>query len=67
MQNRSPPPARYRVKWGSVQIGDPRTTPLYSVMQSDGNSFGGDVIIDSFNMAYMDKGSILDQKYVIKT
>ena len=36
---------------------------MYSVIQSDGNSFLGDVILDSFNMAYGDEGSILDQKY----
>ena len=38
--------------------------PISSVItQSDGNSFGGDVVLDSLNMAYMDKDSILDQKY----
>ena len=35
----------------------------YSVMQSDRNSFGGDVVLDSFNMSYRDEDSILDQKY----
>ena len=35
----------------------------YSVMQSDGNSFFGDVVLDSFNKEYRDKDSILDQKY----
>ena len=35
---------------------------LYSVMQSDGNSFCGDVILDSFNMANSDEDSILDKK-----
>ena len=34
---------------------------LYSVMQSDGNSFCRDVVLDSFNMANMDEDSILDQ------
>ena len=34
---------------------------IYSVVQSDGNSFCGDVVLDSFNMAYRDKNSILDQ------
>ena len=33
-------------------------------MQSDGNSFCGDVVLDSFDMAYRDKDSILDQQYV---
>ena len=32
-------------------------------MQSDENSFCGDVVLNSFNMAYRDTGSILDQKY----
>ena len=36
---------------------------IYSVMQSDGNRFCGDVVLDSFNMAYKDTDSILDQKY----
>ena len=37
---------------------------MYSVMQSDGNSFCGDVVLDSFNMEYSDEDSILDKKYV---
>ena len=36
---------------------------VYSVMQSDGNSFGGDVVLDSFNMLYRDEDSMLEQKY----
>ena len=36
---------------------------MYSVMQSDGNSFWGDAVLDNLNMACMDEGSILDQKY----
>jgi len=32
-------------------------------MQSDGNSFCGDVVLDSFNKAYRDEDSILDQKF----
>ena len=35
----------------------------YSKMQSDGNSFYGDVVLKSFNKAFRDKDSILDQKY----
>ena len=35
---------------------------MYSVMQSDGNSFCGDVVLDSFDMEYRDKDSILDQQ-----
>ena len=31
-------------------------------MQSDGNSFLGNVVLDSSNMAYRDEGSIIDQK-----
>ena len=37
-------------------------------MQSDGNSISGDVVLDSFNRAYLDEFNILDQinesKYV---
>ena len=32
-------------------------------MQSDGNSFCGDVVLDSFNMSFRDEDSILEQKY----
>ena len=35
----------------------------YSVMQSDRNSFCGDVILDIFNMVYSDEDSIEDQQY----
>ena len=34
----------------------------YSVMQSDRNSFGGDVVLDSFNIVYRHEDSVLDQK-----
>ena len=34
----------------------------YSMMQSDGNSFWGDVVLDSFNMVYREEGCILDKK-----
>ena len=37
----------------------------YSVVKSDGNSFCGDVVLDSFDMAYRGKDSILDQQYEI--
>ena len=30
----------------------------FSVVQSDGNSFSGDVVLDSFNMVYSDEDSI---------
>ena len=36
---------------------------VYSVMQSDGNSFCGDVVWDGFNMSYRDEDSILEQHY----
>ena len=36
---------------------------IYSVMQSDGNSSYGDVVLESFNKAYRVKDSILHQKY----
>ena len=32
-------------------------------MHSDGNSFCGDVVLDSFKMIYSDKDSNYDQKY----
>ena len=32
-------------------------------MISDGDSFYGDVVLDSFNMVYSDEDSIQDQKY----
>ena len=32
-------------------------------MQSDGNSYCGDVVLDSFNMQYRDKESFSDQNY----
>ena len=32
-------------------------------MQSDGNSFFGDVVLDSFNMSFRDEDSILDIEY----
>ena len=35
---------------GATNTLDP--DPTYSVMQSDGNSFCGDVLLDSINMAY---------------
>ena len=33
---------------------------LYSVMQFDGNSFCGDVVLDSFNKSSRDEDIILD-------
>ena len=39
------------------------TSSLYSVMQSDGNSFGGDVVLKSINMA----SSYEDQIYEKQT
>ena len=34
---------------------------IYTVMQSDGNTFYGDVVLDSFNKASRDEDNILDQ------
>ena len=39
---------------------------MYSVMQSDENSFCGDVVFDSFNKASRDKDNNLDQIYISK-
>ena len=36
----------------------PSQIHLYNVMQSDGNSFYGDVVLDSFNMVNSDENSI---------
>ena len=35
---------------------------MYNV-QSDGNNFCGDVVLDSFNLAYKDQDNILDKIY----
>ena len=35
-------------------------------MQSDGNSFAGDVVLESFNKASQDEDNILDQIYKSK-
>ena len=45
------------------QINIDAFLPYYSLMQSDGNSLSGDVVLDSFNMLYRDEDSILYQKY----
>ena len=37
---------------------------FYSLMQSDVNSFWGNVVLDSFDMAYRDIRTILDQQHV---
>ena len=42
------------------------TIETYSVMQSDGNSFCGDVVSDSFNNTFRDEYNILDQIYKSK-
>ena len=39
---------------------------IYSVMHSDGNSFRGDIVSDSFNKTSRDKDNILDQNYETK-
>ena len=36
---------------------------MYSVMQSDGNSFLGGVVLVSFNMAYSDEDSVEEEEY----
>ena len=42
------------------------TSREYSMMQSDGNRFFGDVVLDSFNKEYRDEDFILDQIYKSK-
>ena len=39
---------------------------LYSVMQSDGNNFGGDVVSYIFNKTFRDEDNNLDQIYKSK-
>ena len=39
---------------------------MYGVMQSDGNSFCEDVVLDSFNKASRNEDNILDQVYKSK-
>ena len=46
---------------GTVQHPTTRRIMSYSVMQSDGNSLCGDIVLDSFSMTYADEDSILDQ------
>ena len=43
--------------------GDSLYSVQYSVMQSDGNSFCRDVVLNSFGKASRDEESILDQLY----
>ena len=38
---------------------------IYSVMQSDGNSFWGDVVLDSFNIANRDEERILEYTWAV--
>ena len=48
------------------QVGNTPAVGLqlcYSVMQSEGNSFCEDVVLDSFNKVSRDKDSILNQVY----
>ena len=42
------------------------TSREYSLMQSDGNRFFGDVVLDSFNKESRDEDIILDQIYKSK-
>ena len=49
----------------NVAPSPPLICMIYSVKQLDGNSFWGDVVLDSFNMAYRDENSILDI-YILK-
>ena len=39
---------------------------IYSVMQSDGNSFDGDVVSDSFNKTFLDEDNISYQIFKSK-
>ena len=38
-------------------------TIVYSVMQSDGNSISGEVVLDSFNISYRDDDNIFDKMW----
>ena len=48
-----------------IAFGKP-VRPYYSVVLLDGNSFCGDVVLDSFNEASQNKDNILDQIYISK-
>ena len=39
---------------------------MQCILQSDGKSFCGDVVLDGFNKAFRDEDTILDQTYKIK-
>ena len=52
----------YNEATGGKYVPRVSSTYLYSVMQSDGDSFGGDVVLVSFNKASPDYGNILDPK-----
>ena len=49
-----------------IQAPDNFCIVLYSVMQSDGKSFGGDVVSNSFNKTFRDEDNNLDQIYKSK-
>ena len=46
-----------------ISNNSPFGNSTYSVMQSDGNSFGGDVVLKNVNIASSYEDSILDQIY----
>ena len=49
--------------YSSIILSQSYSPWRYSVMQSDGNSFCGDVVLDSFNKASRDEVNILNQIY----
>ena len=59
--------ARYNVLQTKQTWNTNSAIPLiYSVLQSDGNKFCGDVVSGSFNKIYHDEEKILDQIYKSK-
>ena len=52
-----------KIKPESSCIKDLNDFFSYSAKQSECNSYFGDVVLDSFNMAYRDEDSVRDNKY----
>ena len=49
--------------FGNIYLSSQTLSNVYSVMQSDGNSFGGDVVWDTFNKISRDEDNILYKIY----
>ena len=56
---------RFHFVWEFMRITEQRRM-VYTVMQSDGNSFSGDVVSNNCNKTSRDEDNILDQIYKSK-